>query len=113
MNGERRESNQARAEIAASFANLPAGERDKYGSPEAMFALLYGYADGVSLVAMQTADESAVSPDQVVLNTNWQFPAEQIREHPIPLYHASTGWKVIVSDLKVEEILQRELKSAP
>lgn len=106
-------SDAARAEIASSFAGLPPGEQGKYGSPEAMFALLYAYGNGAPMTAMQAVGQTVVSPDQVVLNTNWLFPAGQIREHPIPLYHASTGWKVIVSDLKVEEILQRELKSAP
>ena len=101
-------SDSAQAEIDASFAKLPPAERAKYGSAEVMFALLYAYGDPASLVAMQTVDESPVAPDQVILKTNWQFPAGQIREHSIPLFHASDGWKIIVSDLKADAIIQTE-----
>jgi hypothetical protein len=106
-------SDAARAEINEAFARLPVAEQEKYGSAAQMFALLYVYSNPLVLSGLEIGNPSATGPDQTTLETKWQFPAGQIRDHPIPLYRTAEGWKVIVPDLKVEEIVHRELEVAP
>ena len=106
-------SDAARAQLEASFARLPAREREKYATAQGMFALIYAEAAAPRFIAVQTGDESSLGSNQVALETKWQFPLGQIRDHPVPLYHTAEGWRVIVPDSKVESVIHDELELGP
>lgn len=97
-------------EIAAIFSRLPAADQSAYGSPPAMFALLYAYVNPVYLTGLKVAGTQTAAENQATVATDWEFPGGQVRTHYVPLIHSADGWQVVVPDPQLKRVLQQTVE---
>jgi hypothetical protein len=106
-------SDTGRAAIESVFLRLPERDQADYGSPEAMFALLYAYENPVHFAGLQFVNVAPAAPDQASMTMRWAFPRGQIREHTLALCRSGDGWKVDVLDRQVDSVLRQALGRTP
>ena len=93
---------EGRAKLEALLATLPPASRSNYATPEKLMAsVLAGSPHPVG--GMQVIGETEQTPDDVVLQTEWQHADDTIVHHSnVELQHDSTGWKMVVPMVLVD-----------
>jgi RNA polymerase sigma factor (sigma-70 family) len=88
-------SSDARAKAQALLASLPENIRAQYGTPERMGAFLM--ASGTAFAGMQVVGQSAQGPDDVLLNTQWQYTDGRVRENQWQFHRNVDGtWQRVI-----------------
>jgi hypothetical protein len=99
----------SQAKIAEVYATLPAEARAEYGSPEALFALLFSNQNPVWFTAVDVAGQTQDQDNAAKLTLELQYPGGQVREHSFYFSHSPDGWRRFVTDWEVDYILANQL----
>jgi RNA polymerase sigma factor (sigma-70 family) len=93
---------EGRAKLAALLATLPPASRSNYATPEKLMAsVLAGSPHPVG--GMQVLGETARTPDDVILDTEWQHADDSIVHHSkVELQHDGSGWRMVVPMVLVD-----------
>jgi len=93
---------EGRAKLEALMAALPADLRTQYEPPEKLMAL--ALADNPHPVGgMRVLGETALDPDDVTLQTEWQHADDTIVHHSdVRMHRDDGGWKLVVPEILVD-----------
>jgi RNA polymerase sigma factor (sigma-70 family) len=93
---------EGRAKLAALLATLAPSSRSNYATPEKLMAsVLAGSPHPVG--GMQVLGETARTPDDVILDTEWQHADDSIVHHSkVELQRDSNGWRMVVPMVLVD-----------